>query len=118
MTTYFLLGIAAILILTLVEMVESRRHKDFIIESVLILRYIDLRSRMFDTDRLMKEAPDAYAFMRDAYIQHRNYLVRGEEAVAAGTFYIDEDEPASPEQVLTNTPPEGKKNPEFPLTTN
>jgi len=31
MTTYFLLGIAAILILTLVEMVESRRRKDFII---------------------------------------------------------------------------------------
>jgi len=28
----FLLGIAAILILTLVEMVESRRRKDFIIE--------------------------------------------------------------------------------------
>ena len=32
MTTYFLLGIAAILILTLVEMVEYRRRKDFIIE--------------------------------------------------------------------------------------
>jgi hypothetical protein len=32
MTTYFLPGIAAILILTLVEMVESRRRKDFIIE--------------------------------------------------------------------------------------
>ena len=31
MTTCFLLGIAAILILTLVEMVESRRRKDFII---------------------------------------------------------------------------------------
>ena len=31
MTNYFLLGIAAILILTLVEMVESRRCKDFII---------------------------------------------------------------------------------------
>ena len=32
MTICFLLGIAAILILTLVEMVESRRRKDFIIE--------------------------------------------------------------------------------------
>jgi len=31
MTTYFLLGIASVLILTLVEMVESRRRKDFII---------------------------------------------------------------------------------------
>ena len=32
MIDYFLLFLAAILILTLVEMVESRRHKDFIIE--------------------------------------------------------------------------------------
>ena len=32
MTNYFLLGIAAILILTLVEMAESSRRKDFIIE--------------------------------------------------------------------------------------
>ena len=31
MTTCFLLGIAAILILTLVEILESRRRKDFII---------------------------------------------------------------------------------------
>ena len=32
MTNYFLLGIAAILILTLVEMVEYRRRNEFIIE--------------------------------------------------------------------------------------
>ncbi|MDF1645845.1 MAG: VacJ family lipoprotein [Legionellaceae bacterium] len=94
-------------------------HKDFIIESVLILRYIDLRSRMFDTDRLMQAAPDAYAFMREAYLQHRNYLIRGEEAVATGALYVDDDDtPPDPEQVLTNKPPEGKKASEFPITTN
>ena len=32
MTNYFLLGIAAILILTLVEILESRRRNEFIIE--------------------------------------------------------------------------------------
>ena len=31
MTTYFLLGVAAILLLTLGEMVESRRRNEFII---------------------------------------------------------------------------------------
>ncbi len=94
-------------------------HKDFIIESVLILRYIDLRSRMFDTDRLISQAPDPYTFMREAYLQHRDYLIRGEETIeATGSFYVDEDEPADPDQVLTNTPPEGKKAPEFPITTN
>ena len=86
----------------------------------MIIRYVDLRSRMFDTDRLIKQAPDSYAFMREAYLQHRNYLIRGEEAIAAGTFYVDDDEepPANPDQVLTNAPPEGKKPSEFPLTTN
>jgi hypothetical protein len=32
MTNYFLLGIAAVLILTLGEMIEDRKRKDFIIE--------------------------------------------------------------------------------------
>ena len=32
MTNYFLLGVAAILLLTLGEMVESRRRNEFIIE--------------------------------------------------------------------------------------
>ena len=32
MTTYFLLGLAAVLILTLGEMIEDRKRKDFIIE--------------------------------------------------------------------------------------
>jgi phospholipid-binding lipoprotein MlaA len=95
-------------------------HKDFIIEGVLLLRYIDIRSRMFDTDRLIAQAPDPYAFMREAYLQHRNYLIRGEEEVAAGTFYVEEEETSapSPDAILTNDPPPGKKAPEFPMTTN
>ncbi len=104
-------------------------HKDFIIESVLILRYIDLRSRMFDIDRLIAQAPDPYTFMREAYLQHRQYLIHGEEKVAAGAFYVDDEEAApvspppppqapSPDAVLTNEPPPGKKPSEFPITTN
>ncbi len=94
-------------------------RRDLIIEGLLILRYVDLRSRMFDTDRLMREAPDPYAFMREAYLQHRNYLIRGEEAIAAGALYVDDEESApDPDQILSNDPPDGKKNPEFPLTTN
>lgn len=44
---------------------------------LLGLRYIDLRSQFFDTEKLMKEALDPYTFMRDAYLQHRNYLIAG-----------------------------------------
>ena len=92
-------------------------HKDFIIESVLILRYIDLRSRMFDTDKLISQAPDPYSFMREAYLQHRHYLIYGEQVAAAGELYVDEEE-GEIAPVLTNTPPDGKKASEFPITTN
>ena len=109
-------------------------RNDVIIEGLLLLRYIDLRSRMFDTDRLMQEAPDPYTFMRDAYLQHRNYLILGEQAIPQGLLYVDDedsDEPepvpqvskapeakTKPEEVLTNAPPEGKKPAKFPITTN
>lgn len=92
-------------------------HKDYIIESVLVLRYIDLRSRMFDTDKLISQAPDPYSFMREAYLQHRHYLIYGEQASAVGELYVDEDE-GEIAPVLTNAPPEGKKASEFPITSN
>lgn len=71
-----------------------------VIQGILSFRYVDLRSRMSDTDKLIKEAPDAYSFMRDAYLQHRNYLIKGEETIAAGTLYVEEDELL--EEVPTN----------------
>jgi phospholipid-binding lipoprotein MlaA len=91
-------------------------HKDYIIESVLALRYIDLRSRMFDTDKLISQAPDPYSFMREAYLQHRHYLIYGEQVTTPGELYVEEEE-GEIAPVLTNTPPAGKKVPEFPITT-
>lgn len=70
--------------------------------SLLGLRYVDLRSQFLDSERLMDEALDKYAFLRDAYLQHRNYLITGTkpddgstfvEEVSdekAGTDYVDE----------------------------
>lgn len=43
------------------------------------LRYVDLRSQLFETERLMNEALDQYSFIRDAYLQHRSYLITGAE---------------------------------------
>lgn len=63
-----------------------------LLQGVLSFRYVDLRSRMFDTDKLMREAPDAYSFMRDAYLQHRNYMIRGEQPDTQGSLYVDEEE--------------------------
>lgn len=65
---------------------------DQILYSIIGLRYIDLRSQMFETDRLMGEAIDHYAFMRDAYLQHRHYVITGGEDDSLGTLYVDDDE--------------------------
>lgn len=79
-------------------------HNEGLAFGLLGLRYIDLRSQFFDTEKLMNEALDPYAFLRDAYLQHRNYLIIGAsqedgalyaqdvplENAAEGGDYVDE----------------------------
>ena len=47
-----------------------------VLYSLLGVRYVDLRSQFLDSEKLMQEALDQYAFMRDAYLQHRNYKIQ------------------------------------------
>ncbi len=62
---------------------------DSLVYGLLILRYIDLRSQMLDTEHLMDEAFDPYTFMRDAYLQHRKFLITGEQP-DNGALYVDD----------------------------
>jgi phospholipid-binding lipoprotein MlaA len=75
-------------------------HDDALIYSLLAVRYVDLRAQMFDAERLMDEALDKYAFMRDAYLQHRNYLISGGEQ-DNGSLYVD-DEKADAQAAAAN----------------
>ncbi|KTC71620.1 lipoprotein VacJ-like protein [Legionella birminghamensis] len=61
------------------------------------VRYVDLRSQLFETEKLMDEALDKYAFIRDAYLQHRNYRITGEQgqAVDSESLYVDENDDES-----------------------
>jgi phospholipid-binding lipoprotein MlaA len=43
---------------------------------------IDARSRFLDTDRLLDSAYDPYAFMRNAYLQHRDFKVSGGQSAS------------------------------------
>lgn len=56
---------------------------------LLVVRYIDLRAQLMDADRLMVDSVDPYAFMRDAYLQHRQYLITGETDDPV-SLYVDE----------------------------
>lgn len=85
--------------------------------SLVGVRYVDLRSQMFDTDKLMAESLDKYTFIRDAYLQHRHYLITGEQAKDTdnGALYVPEDD-HNTNKVLPEEPANGKKS-DFPLTT-
>lgn len=64
-----------------------------VLYSLLGLRYVDLRSQLLDTERLMSQALDQYAFLRDAYLQHRQYQITGQQQGGElGTLYVDEEE--------------------------
>lgn len=77
-------------------------ENDTLMYSLIGLRYVDLRSQYLESERLMDEALDKYTFLRDAYLQHRNYQISGVEqnptsqpadaapAQAIGNDYVDE----------------------------
>lgn len=59
--------------------------------AIAAVRYVDLRSQLLETDRLLDEALDKYSFIRDAYLQHRNFLINGEQqANVHDSLYVDE----------------------------
>lgn len=64
-------------------------NDDALVYGLLGLRYIDLRSQLFDAERLMDQALDKYTFIRDAYLQHRNYLITG-AGQDTGAFFVED----------------------------
>lgn len=86
--------------------------------SLIGLRYVDLRSQMLETDRLLNEGLDHYSFMRDAYLQHRHYLITGEQPIEQGDngLYVDGDDEKTSPSVGAEEPENGTPTP-APLTT-
>jgi phospholipid-binding lipoprotein MlaA len=64
-------------------------HDDALIYALIGLRFVDLRSQWLETDKLMDEALDPYAFLRDAYLQNRQFLITGTTAVS-NDLYVEE----------------------------
>lgn len=90
-------------------------HSNAVLYSLLGVRYVDLRSQMLETDRLIAESLDKYAFIRDAYLQHRNYLINGEQQ-DNGALYVGDE---ADDSVMSTTPEKRVTPPvsRFPLTT-
>ena len=60
------------------------------------LSAIEIRVALFPTDKPIQSAFDPYAFVRNAYLQHRDYLVHGD---------TETTEPLPPEPDDTDAPP-------------
>lgn len=88
-------------------------ESDALLYSLLGLRYVDLRAQMLETDRLIGESLDKYAFIRDAYLQHRQYLITGEKPEELGSLYVADD---SEDALLLEDDTEDNPS-AFPLTT-
>lgn len=67
------------------------------------LRYVDLRSQLFETEALMADALDKYSFIRDAYLQHRNFLITGEQQ-DDGSLYVEENDEAPADYIEEEEP--------------
>lgn len=73
-------------------------NNDTVLYSLLAVRYVDLRSQLFENEKLMDQALDKYAFMRDVYLQYRKYRIQGVTNVDPlfvvdnnlGNNYVDE----------------------------
>lgn len=64
-------------------------NNDALFYALAGVRYVDLRSQLFETEKLMHEALDSYTFIRDAWLQRRNFLING-ETLETGTEYVEE----------------------------
>lgn len=66
---------------------------DSVLYGLLGLRYIDIRSQYLEKDSIIDEALDKYSFIRDAYLQHRHYLITGEQPVSnEDSAYVEDEE--------------------------
>ncbi len=85
-------------ILSVYPHIKSQR----LLYSLLLLRYVDLRASLLDKEAIIEEALDEYSFIRDAYMQNRNYQINGERGeIDPDSIYIEGEEEGEAE----TTPP-------------
>jgi phospholipid-binding lipoprotein MlaA len=79
---------------------------------VWLVDNVDLRSRFLDTDRLMDTAYDPYAFLRNAYLQHRDFKVNGGQSSSEEEQERKLMEEAGEDQPMPeSTPPQSSPQP-------
>jgi phospholipid-binding lipoprotein MlaA len=83
-----------------------------------LLEKVDARSRLLEADRLIDSAYDPYAFLRNAYLQNRQFKVRGgrSRSEEEEEQKMLEESGIEPTPQPPPTPPQEPKAPEQPGT--
>jgi len=74
-----------------------------------LVRAIDRRARLLDAQSALDSAYDPYAFLRNAYLQHRDFKVNGGQSASE-----EEQEQKMLEEAGEDQPPEGSAPPQSP----
>jgi len=64
--------------------------------SLWLLDKVDLRSQLLSEDRLIDSAYDPYTFVRNAYLQHREFLVHGSQNETPEEEFPNEPQQSAP----------------------
>ena len=66
-------------------------------DKLYVLRYIDVRQRLFSADRLLDDSQDSYITVRESWLQRREYLIHDgdppREEDPYGDLFDDLEEP-------------------------
>jgi phospholipid-binding lipoprotein MlaA len=69
---------------------------NYVSGGLFVITQIDKRSQLLDTDKILDTTYDPYAFLRSAYLQRRDYLIKGDENPEEMFPDADTDDKASP----------------------
>ncbi len=81
---------------------------------VWLLGKVDARSRLLDADRVLASAYDPYAFLRNAYLQHRDFKVNGGQSSSEEEQERKLMEEAEDQQMPESAPPPQSPSPQSP----
>jgi phospholipid-binding lipoprotein MlaA len=82
-------------------------HNSYIKYGLYGVHLVDIRAGLLSLDETLKNVYDPYAFVRDAYLQRRAYLVSDGKVTDEPLVDPGEDSPDSDKAAPTGTPPTG-----------
>jgi phospholipid-binding lipoprotein MlaA len=93
------------LLLHEIETVKLFDNNQYVQWSLFVVGTVNRRSQLLDQDRILDSAYDPYAFLRNAYLQRRDYLLHEGQAPSPEEEFPDADLTGAEPPAPPSTPP-------------